>query len=441
MPSAMQYVDPNDKLRANRMYFTDTLERNRVERFEKMWEYYYGNQKKFLKIRENEPDDNVILNLIKLTADRTVSYLFPQQPIVEVDFTTDVTNDEIWINNVFQYNGGLSFFHKLALIGFMSGHVYVRVVPQNPYPKLVIVHPKNIKTYWYGTDITEVLWHELSWTINDVNYIIDFIRTDDNNWLIREYTATKGSAYTLVQEAVWQSEYSPIVQWQHLPNPATFYGTPESEGLPLQDIINLALSETTRILRHHASPRTIAFGVEGEDIQETAIDELWAIEDTNARVENLEMQSDLSASMKLIQFLFDNYLSISRTIIVKGEAKDFQRVTNTGVRTLFNDVTAKRNSLLGNYDQAIKDIVARCFIVAGKGFKSCRVTHFDPLPTDELEKQRVNQLKIQLGLASRRQLVEQEGVQTWDSLLSDISAEYEMPFFNQIDPNTQDGSL
>ena len=40
-------------------------QKKRAELMDRYWRYYEGNHRKFLKVRQNQPDDNVIINYSK----------------------------------------------------------------------------------------------------------------------------------------------------------------------------------------------------------------------------------------------------------------------------------------------------------------------------------------------------------------------------------------
>ena len=438
MPAALVYAPPDAKYQRGIDDLYEAERNQRIEAYNKAWDYYLGKQKKFLRVKDGEPDDNIAVNLVKMTADRTVNFLYPEIPeFLNLDNEAlDYTQNQSWIYNMIQANGGLLLFQKTMLIGFLAGHVYVRIVPPNPaqgqeYPKLIPLSPKNVQTYWLAGDTTTVLWHEVSWKSDDITYVIDFVN-QGNSWEILQYKYDRGWTLMPEKSGTWNSPYSPIIHWQHLPNPESFYGLGEAFDMGLQDALNLTLSEATRILRYHASPRTVVKGVEAEDIMETGIENLWVIENPEASVQNLEMISQLEASRQIASLFYDSYLSLQRTVLLRGEVKDFQRVTNTGVRTVFMDSLAKRNTLANQYGQGMANVIHRAALVSGKGdnFRVV-VKHVDPLPLDELEQARVDAMKIAAGTMSRQLAVVREG-RSWDEHLEQVTEEWVNPIFNPL---------
>lgn len=395
MPAIMSYVPPNDPKRDDFVASGRTERDNRRDLYNAVRNYYDGVQTKHLKKKENEPDDNVVYNLIKTAVDRTVSHLFSAMPKFELDASiSEETKDEKWLREAWDDNGGLLFLVATAMNGAFSGHNYVRVLPPTAdfiYGRLVNIDPAQMITYWRSDDKDIPVWYEQRWSDGDTHHIIDFVNRDDH-WEIIEYI-NRGGTWDKATITNWNNPLGPIYAWQHLPNPNRYYGYGEINTLSVQDTVNLLYSEMARIVRYHASPKTVAIGVAAGDIKPTAIDEMWTIEEENASVLNLEMQSELQASQALVQELQDHFLAEARVVLLRGEVKDFQRVTNTGVRTVFLDMTAKNNVLVAGYRRAMRQISRRLALVGLRRELLPEIQFADPLPTDRLEL--VNTLAIE----------------------------------------------
>ncbi len=442
MPGIMEYVVPGDPKRDDFVASGRSERDLRQSLYTAVRNYYDGIQKKHLIKKENEPDDNVIVNLIKLTVDRTVAHLFPVMPTFELDTSTsEETEDERWLREAWDDNGGILFLSAAGYNGSWAGHNYVRILPPNtdhPFGRLVNIDPTQIITYWRTDDINTVVWYEQRWQDGDNSFIIDFVNREDT-WEIIEYR-NQGGGWIVERTTIWTNALSPIFAWQHLPNPNRYYGYSEINSLSVQDTVNLLYSEMARIVRYHASPKTVAIGVSATDIKETAIDEMWTIEDASASITNLEMQSELQASQVLVQELQDHFLALNRVVLLRGEVKDFQRVTNTGVRTVFLDMTAKNQLLVAAYRNAIKQVSRRLALVGlGRELRPT-VVFADPLPTDRLE------LVNTLAIERTQKLVSRESASTtlghhWPTELKKMTDEETNPVLQaaqavkQSDPN------
>lgn len=472
MPAALKYLKPGDKDRLpSDMVGVTSVERKFKEKYETARAYYDGDMDQQLNVDEDGVDDNVIMNLVKMSADRTISFLFPQMPKLILDANrTDNTPDEQWLEDCWAHNGGLSLLLKVGLSGYLAGHNFILVQPPREvggFPRAILLDPARVVAYWHASDIEQIIFYEISWDVGSSKFILDVVnvptqtvkqpvagnvdhailndsdrytveRLDNGDgtftdqvfetyeipehWELIQYTGRDYSAMDEVDRATWNSPYSPIVQWQHLPKPNSFYGSSEFTNKGMQDNTNRTLSTINRILRFHGSPKTIGTGFDADDVQETSIDGFWAIENSDARVQNLEMQSEMIAAMSHLQYGVDAWFFENRVVVPKGDVKDFQRVTNAGIRAVFMDPLSKNTVLRNQYHPAIVNISHRFSLAAGKPEMVPDVIGADPLPSDELEMLQVMATEDQLGITSQQQMAQQRN-KDWNTIKAQRKAE------------------
>lgn len=448
MPSALQYIRADDASRWQE-YDSDMERRHRAEVFETNEKYYDGEHFKPLMVTEEDPvDDNVVINITKQAIDRTLSFVFPDMPRMVLDADENVTPEEEYLDATFRYNGGSVFLTSVAYNGALSGHCFVRIIRPDPldedggrYPQLVNIHPKNIVAYWNAENMREVLWYELRWASGKSYYLQDIVfRKELRQWHTYTYVQEKGTSHwTLVgdQPQIWDSPLGPIVHWQHLPNVNAFYGTPEAtkDQIRLNDAVNRVASDVSRIIRYHAAPRTIGVGLSAEEINETAIDGFFTVDNPDANIYNLEMKSDLGSSMNFLDILIHNHLQQSRVVIMRGTVKDFQRVTNTAIRAVFLDMIAKNQILRWNYGDALQRIAQRILMIGGYGAnRRPNILWSDPLPSDDTELVNAIAIERNLKLVSQETASKLRGYD-WNSEKERMEREAEL-VFNQNKEST-----
>lgn len=441
MPAAIQYVPPSDIHRSGVLgLLLDSDLQRRATWFDTVWKYYHGEHSAQLDIKDDEPDDNTTLNLVREVVDRTVAFLFSTIPRFELDAAaSEETPNEAWLRGFWEANDGLALLHDFAYNGAMMGDTYVRVLPpdneEHPYPIILPINPKAIQTYWEAGNIRKVLWHELNWTIEDLtvatDYILDVVKRE-GGWTLYYYKSTQGAAqFTEYKREEWNLQLPPVIHSKHLPNPQSYYGMGEftPAQIDLNDKVNLIASEINRIIRYHASPKTVATGVEPGEIQTTAIDQLFSVPSDKAEIYNLEMKSDLSASSAHFERLRQVFLSESRVIMLAGAVKDFQRVTNAGVRTVFIDQLLKTAVLVWNYGKLLAQVSRVAAALGGLGSDVIpKVVFADPLPVDATEVVNVAMLERQMQVVSRQSIAVQRGY-NWDDELKKQQAEAELDVF------------
>lgn len=440
MPAAIKYVTP---LEPERMVLsaiaTQELERRRTN-YKTALHYYLGEHDEQLAVIDaHDPNDNTYINLVQMTADRTVQFLFPAVPKFETDpESIDDTPEELYLEKCFNEAGGLSFLTKLGLRGFLAGHTFVRVKPnmgKNKYPKMVLIDPITISVYWKADDVGDVLWYEQRYVVGGDFYIQDFIKSaNEDAWMVRTfkssystssfldgYPTNHGTTYVgnnvldyqqfafeeVGTPEIHTSPVPPIVEFRHLPHPDDYYGLGEFTQKDLQDIINRIASERGRIVRENSDPVDVITGADVDDVNGDG--GILTVANANARVNRLEMKGDLSGITTVLDKLIETYLSIARVVLLKGEAKDLQRVTNASVRTLFLDALAKNALLQSSYGFSLVQI---CKLLLKMGYANSQIaanpdelevrTHFgSPLPIDMTEVANINALAINNGYMSQ----------------------------------------
>lgn len=455
MPSAVEYIPPNAN---DRNAFTPAVEREYRERktfYENSLKYYKGDATAPFKVDPDDPDydpatDNTVINLVKMAAERTASFLFPELPEIQTDpESIEDTIEEKWLKEVFFVaNGGLHTLVKWALRGFLSGHTFIWVKNSKPVPKIALLHPLSVTAFWAADDMAEILWYEQRYYADKVVYIRDFVKQEDDTWVIYLYkgdtryasdgdkvieqignqgntfagllnfdSVAFGSNYKLVSKAVHGSTTPPILNTPHLPDPDSFYGMGEFTEKDLLDIINKIASERTRIIRENADPLDVVTGANPAEVSGDG--GFVTIANPNAKVNRLALTSDLHAVNGTLEHLIEQFLGIMRVVILKGEAKDLQRVTNAAVRTLFLDALAKNGVLWASYSNTVAQMCKLALeyayanstlVMADPKDIRVKVKMASPLPTDLTEIANINALAIAGKYMSPRTAATQLGL-------------------------------
>ncbi len=440
MPAVMEYIPPTDKRRTD--YYTGfTNEKTtRAEKYRHALDYYNGIQKSHLDLKENEPDDNVVINVTQQAIDRTISFIFPAMPGFELNpDASEVTPDERWLNDAWEANGGISLCIDIAMFGALSGTSYLRIMPPDEtvsgheYPQLIPIDPSTITTFWRADDIRVVVWHEICWSVGKTQYILDFVN-NAGAWLIIPWTNTTGGdqGWTRGLVEVWSVPgVPPIIYTKHLPNSGFFHGRGEAEFLELNDKLNLLASENNRIIRYHSSPKTVATGAQVDDIVPVAgSDEMWTVDNAQAKVYNLEMKSELAASRQQTDFLRAQYLSQARVVILEGQVKDFQRVTNAGVQTVFLDQLSKNAILRPNYGRLLLQASKIMLLMMARWQPTFKpnILWLNPLPQDDVERVNIAVAERGMNIASRETISKKRGYD-WETEVQHLENESQMDIF------------
>lgn len=407
MPSATDYT-PTDRAT---LASANTERRQREQLHDRNWAYYAGQHRAPLRTEADDHDDNLVLNLCQQTIDRTIAFLVPGFPRLHLPARPADTQ---FLHDAWQQSGDAALLSNLALNGALNGHCVARVVQgvqgaqsvqgvqgghggRGAAPRVVSLNPRDVVTFWHADDATEVLWHELRWQDGRVQWRQDIVN-EGQRWLIRELRMV-GARWELQAEIIWPYALGPLVDWQHLPHPTQYYGQHELPHAPLNDAVNKVASDIARILRFHAFPRTIGTGFDAASVQRAGIDDFWTITNENAKVYNLEMQSDLGTSLRFLQLLTDAFLAQSRVTMLHGDPDSVKGVTNLAIRALYMDMIAKNEVLRRHYGGGLQALSQRLLLLGGRDASTPPDIYWgEALPTDRREQVELVARQLELGV-------------------------------------------
>jgi len=358
--------------------------------------------------------DNVVINLCRQVIDETAAFLSPNMPSLELDSDGGVTNsDEAMLSNVWMDSGGARLVNQMAVGGGIAGHVFVRVVVQpDGRVRVINLNAQHVIRWWLASDHLITMGYEIRWRNGTTEYRTDVIRVE-GQWVVRDMYRDhpKGVGGIVVTnpawigevESVWAYPIAPIVDWQHLPNIGGAYGMDEIPHANMNLHINKIASDIKSILRYHAYPTTVGTGFSAKDVQETRINGFLTVPNADAKVYNVEMQSDLASSMMMLDTMRDSFFNLARVVVVKGGLDTFRGMTNLGIRAAFMPMIAKTAQLRRNYEEGMVALSRLILMIKGVDAEDMPITVVwgEALPMDQAEELRLIEKQMVLGLMSQ----------------------------------------
>lgn len=432
-----KYYEPNTLQRRKLMAEANTELYQRRKVYEKALKYYNGVHPEQLSYEEGEVNDNTIVNLVKMAAERTSSFLFRGVPKIKTDVRKiEQTIEEKMLEDMLEFNGGLRFLQRIALSGFLSGHSFIRVIPKkkfDKFPRLQLLDPMSVTIYWDIDNQTDVVFYEHRFVLDNPDkpnkkdeYIVDYVKETNAvgyYWKIIKYKQGSPNEWQVVETGIHEDEIAPIVDIPHLPHPVSLYGVGEfTSEAALQDSINRIASQISGIIRENANPVDVLTGSDPDDVEDNGT--LITVANPNARVSRLEMGGDVTKLQSILNERIALFLALMRVVLLKGEAKDLQRVTNASVRMLFLDMLAKNDVLRGAYTNGLVNIckLSLAMLQLPKP-DTLSIIYIDPLPTDELEKAQINKILTEIGARSLKTISEDMG-DNWLEETENLNIEY-----------------
>lgn len=394
----------------------DELERQ--IRFRTAWQAFHGQGPKALKVRAGGIDDNVRVNYAKLIVNKGVSFLVGQDVTFELDETRQTTA-EAWLKSCWEALGGMLLLQKLALNGGVCGHAWAKLVPATPgelYPRVIVLDPANVSVGLALDDIERVEWYKIQYTTTDPHtgepvVLRQWVERDGAGWAITDESSRGGGGWLTLAETRWLYPWAPLIDCQNLPLPNEYWGASdlESDVLELSRSVDFVLSNTARIIRFHAHPKTWGRGFSTSQMT-TAPDETIVLNNPEAELHNLEMQSDLASSITLYDRLREALHEVSQVPeVATGKLDGIGALSGLALQILYQPLIEKTEVKRRTYGGLLVELNRRLLELGGHGADNRTVLHWpEMLPDDALALRQVAVIDDQLGV-SRDTLLSQLG--------------------------------
>ena len=421
MPGIVAGYNVNDRV-ANELGSKERQQR--MELIQTYWKYYDGDHKRWLNPNPEGRDDNVIINLAGRSVDKMQEFVgSPQRiQIAQEDGASDSPAqqriDDWWTD----YQTDMT---EIVQSGLVTGHTFYKLyLDTDDEPAFVMLDPCYIIAFWDILNPKRTLFYRLEWVQGDNRYRQDIvpdwlletpkpgfmpIAPVPVTWSIIDYRAW-GQGWRELNKQDWEYPFAPIVDYPIKKRAHNYYGMSMLSGgrAGLNDGVNFTTSNIGRILYHHAHPKTFVFGAELDE--KGAVGGFWDDLDPEARVETLEMQSDLASSMNFAGMLKGEFFSGVRVLDTSNIKDKMGQITNFGVRMLFDDQIEAWEDITQQVGGGLSEVFYRMLIVAGETVEEKpKVIWKDPLPTNRLEKLQEAQIEEGLNTTSNKTIAEDIG--------------------------------
>lgn len=378
----------------------------RLEQISRFWDVYFGRYPKPLRVKAGQADDNVIINLCRAVVDKSVSFLFGQDVRFELDEVED-TDVERWLRQCWRANHGMISLQKLALNGSVTGHAFAKIIPEQPYPRVVVLDPSSVRVFWAADDIDRIMRYTIQYSTLDYRtgrlmaFREQIERTDNGRWRILDEVSESGRNWTTRSDVIWAWPWPPIVDCQNLPNPNEFWGIGDLEDIvSLNCNVNSGMSQAQRTIRLHGNPKTWGRGFTASQLN-VAADETLILPAADAELHNLEMQSDLAGNMAVVRQELDALYQVSRTpAIALGKLDSVGALSGVALHIMYQPLIEKTETKRRLYGELIVELSRRMLALGGFGDEHYTTIHWPELiPVDPLQEAQTALLYQQLGVS------------------------------------------
>lgn len=379
---------------------------------ERAWQAYKGYLPQPLRVRMNQPNDNVLMNYPRLIVDKGVSFLFGKG----VEFTVQKPESErdMWLERCWQASKKMQTLHRLGVNGGVCGDAYIKIViePESPFPRLVVLEPSTVDLLWDPEDCEKIVEYQISWNAIDPERSRDglaqtmamrqIISPDGAGWMMRDQVSRGSGQWVTTQETAWPYTFAPVFHSQNLPCPNEVYGQPDlpKDLIDLVNSQNFVASNICRILRYHATPKTVGFGFTAQQLK-VGTDDLIILPNEKASLKNLEMQSDLASSLNYLQYLDEKILNLAEIPpIALGRLDSAGPISGIALRLHFQPLIERTQTKQMLYGDMLTALNQALLELGGFGANQlCGITWPDLLPAHMLEEAQTALLLEQLGVS------------------------------------------
>lgn len=383
-------------------------EQDRLEKFRRNWEIYYGKGPKPLKVVSGQADDNLRMNFAHMFIDKGVAFLFGKEVGFELT-EGETTPEEEYLDSVWQANRKMSLLQKLATSGAVCGTAFVKILwKPGMDARLIICDPETVSVTLAEDDIDKVVSYRIRYPSVDPNtkkpiVIQQLIEPDGLGWMITDQRGdASGGSMRTVGEQKWPYAFAPIVHCQNMIAPHEFWGMSDIEDDLVEaiDKENFTVSNILKILRYHAHPKTWARGVGKADVRVNA-DELILLPNDNSTLQNLEMQSDLASSIQMHKELKQFVHELARVPeVATGKVESVGQLSGVALEILYQPLIEKTEAKRVTYGEMIVELNRRLLALGGYGDENYTQLRWqDLLPKDALTQASAALSMKQLGVS------------------------------------------
>lgn len=393
------------------------------------WRFYLGDQWGYVRGSVSEAgnevynDPTVTLNYCKAIVDKSTSFLFGKG--FSFQFDTKIHSEvKPMIDEVFRYNDMAVKSIMMGQQGGITGDAFLQVAwedePDELHPAgkvAITLLPYNTVYPKYDTQNSEKM---ISCTIK---YLV-LSENGDIDYVYRQ-EITKDEIVTYHGETVVERMENPlgvinVVHIKNMPLAGFCYGQSDLVSIvPLQTELNAKVTDVSDIINYHAAPVTIIQGARSKNLEKGA-KKVWGGLPKDAKVYNLELSSDLTASNNFIAFIKKSIHELSNTPEMSlGGAGAISNTSGVALQITYSPLLEKTWIKRMTYGEGLRRVVEMSLkllhikgdeetkdklnkIFADKKLMSYafnpEVQFVDPLPKDEQIQMQLLAQKLNSGL-------------------------------------------
>jgi hypothetical protein len=416
------------------------------------WKFYKGNQWNY-KRPEGEPQNTI--NYSARFVDKGVAFLMGKGFTINVEKEAEGITKP-YLDKVWDDNNRLALGVEMGQSGGITGNAFVKVAleqyDKNEDPLLYEFYPKGrirltvLPSYsvfprWNAHDKDRMDDCKIIYPIE----IVDDKGRVETKWYREEITKKTIKEYLddkLVNTRKNDLGAIYVVRIRNLIVANHSLGKSDLQDIiPLQKEFNEKTTDVSDIINYHASPITVVYGAKTNNLEKGAR-KIWGGLPKDAKVENLELKTDLSSSMNYIELVKNAMFevasmpedalgaktAVSNTSGIALHIKNQPLIdTNNNKRITYSTGIEEINRLILRYADVyeLEDFDKAGFNKLKPVEKwSTDIVFPDPLPKDELIQMQIIAQKLTNHLITRLDALKELGEYDAVTKLEEIKKEF-----------------
>ena len=379
----------------------------RARLFELLWTYYRGAHRKGLKVKPGDVDDNVTINLSKKAVNFGIGFLFGKPVTFEVDGDDTRSKQEQYLDSIWGEEADEkfqkeNFLEGVAQNGGVCGTAFIRIYPaeEGGKPRIVNINPTIVDIISDPDDLDLVEEYRLLWKGDE--WKRHRMINKGGSWEIVEEIWVSENKWTSSDEpTVWDFSWAPLFHCQNLVLANSLWGISDLEDADLNDAINFAASNINRVLRFHAHPKTMGTGFAASQLQTTAVDQFWTTESADAKVFNLEMQSDLGSSRAFKADLEESFHQLTNIPRLDPQSVNLGALSGFALKILYGPLLTMTERKRRTYGGLLKQVNHALLALNKMEVTKIKNVWLNPLPIARLE--RAEEAATLIGTGANRE--------------------------------------
>lgn len=372
----------------------------RIQRYGEAQRFYLGKQWNF---RREDGEPLVTVNYYRKLIDKSAEFLIGQGFSIRVAEALERVTLPI-INEVWKYNRHAQLAWEIALMGGITGDVFVLVTWEEPTEMQRQIHPYSqgrIRIQLLGSEQVFPTWDPLNInTLSAVRIETVFFaergqqftdRDDRRNHQGRQLHTKRFSQIITPDQIIEQFQGEqpivrpnilreiPLVHIQNTPMPKEYYGLPDGQDLTdLQREFNEKATDISDVIHYQGMPVTTIFGAKAKSL-ERGPNQIWSGLPKDARIEQLQLQTDMAAANNYLERIKKAMHELSD--VPEGSLGTMQPISNTSGTALsmqYQPLKAKTDKKRVYYQAGFEQVnylvlrVAQVMGIVALPFDLCR---------------------------------------------------------------------